>query len=234
MKRRVKLIAAASAAAVVISVNCRPLRTSAATVADVIAHAYEVGMPEEMIQGYIAMGSGRQWTSEQCDQAIGALDAWADERDYSISAGTQTQQTAPAPIEPEEFGQLSIEEKREYLTALPAEQKQEYLDVMTGEEKNQLLKQLDTSQQVEVISSMLGFGEPFGYNFSIEDIDDGTVIISARDDDNRLVGVTVLGDSVEKTGKAYTYPVLGACGAVLLSAAGIVILLRKAGAEDGE
>ncbi len=228
-----KLLAFAAAAAIAVFSGI-PMTASATSVGDVIAYAYQVGMPEDMIQQYIAMGSGREWTSEQCDQAIAALSAWAAERDTAISGGGQQSVPAekvPDPIEPEEFEEMSIEEKQEYITSIPSEQKQEYLDVMTNDEKNQLLKKLDTSEQVEVIAGMLGFGDPFGYNFSIEDVSNGSVMISARDENNKLVGVTVLGDSVEKTGITYPVPILAATGAILLSAVGIVMIVRKGGCE---
>ena len=127
-----KLLAFAAAAAIAVFSGI-PMTASATSVGDVIAYAYQVGMPEDMIQQYIAMGNGREWTSEQCDQAIAALSAWAAERDTAISGGGQ--QSAPAekvpdPIEPEEFEEMSIEEKQEYITSIPSEQKQEYLDVI--------------------------------------------------------------------------------------------------------
>ncbi len=228
-----KLLAFAAAAAIAV-LSGIPMTASATSVGDVIAYAYQVGMPEDMIQQYIAMGSGREWTSEQCDQAIAALSAWAAERDTAISGVGQQSVPAekvPDPIEPEEFEEMSIEEKQEYITSIPSEQKQEYLDVMTNDEKNQLLKKLDTSEQVEVIAGMLGFGDPFGYNFSIEDVSNGSVMISARDENNKLVGVTVLGDSVEKTGVTYPVPIIAAAGAILLSAVGIVMIVRKGGCE---
>jgi hypothetical protein len=228
-----KLLAFAAAATIAVFSGI-PMTASATSVGDVIAYAYQVGMPEDMIQQYIAMGSGREWTSEQCDQAIAALSAWAAERDTAISGGGQQSVPAekvPDPIEPEEFEEMSIEEKQEYITSIPSEQKQEYLDVMTNDEKNQLLKKLDTSEQVEVIAGMLGFGDPFGYNFSIEDVSNGSVMISARDENNKLVGVTVLGDSVEKTGITYPVPILAATGAILISAVGIVMIVRKGGCE---
>ena len=234
MNKKIKKIIASAAISALAAFSAVPMASSAASVGDVISYAYQVGMPEEMIQQYIAMGSGREWTSEQCDQAIAALSAWAAERDSAISGGDGGQQQAanvPEPVAPEEFEEMTIEEKQEYINTVPSEQKQEYLDVMTNDEKNQLLKKLDTSDQVEIIAGMLGFGDPFGYNFSIEDISDGSVMISARDENNKLVGVTILGDSIEKTGITYTVPILAAGGTILLSAAGIVIIVKKGRCE---
>lgn len=206
-----------------------PLTASATTVADVIAHAYAIGMPEDMIQEYIAMGSGREWSSAQCDKAIGILNSWAAQRDQAISGNGDSSEIIEEPMAPEEFEELPVEEKKDYITKIPTEEKQEYIDAMTNEEKNAMLKELDTEQQVEVIAGMLGFGDAFGYSFSIEDISDGSVMISARDENDKLVGLTVLGDSVEKTGIPYTVPVLTALGLMLLSGAGIAYSLKKAG-----
>ncbi|WP_303837431.1 magnesium transporter MgtE N-terminal domain-containing protein [Ruminococcus flavefaciens] len=228
---KIKSMIVSAIVAFIAAASCSPIVSSAATVGDVIAYAYQVGMPDDMIQQYIAMGSGREWSSEQCDQAIAALSAWAAERDGAISGGGQPQQSVPDPVEPETFEEMSIEEKQEYITAIPSDQKQEYLNVMTNDEKNQLLKQLDSSEQVEIMAGMLGFGDPFGINFSIEDVSDGSVMISARDEDNKLVGVTVLGDSVEKTGKTYPVPILAALGTILLSVCGIAVMIKKGRCE---
>ncbi|WP_295084206.1 hypothetical protein [Ruminococcus sp.] len=231
MKFKFKYILAAAITSLTVALSCSSIVASATTVSDVIAYAYQVGMPEDMIQQYIAMGSGREWSSEQCDKAIGMLSAWAAERDSAISGGEQDQQSVPDPVEPEVFEEMPLEEKQEYITAIPSEQKQEYLDVMTNEEKNQLLKQLDTSEQVEVIAGMLGFGDPFGINFSIEDVSDGSVMISARDEENNLIGVTVLGDSVEKTGVIYPIPILTALGIIVLSVCGMAVIIKKGRCE---
>ena len=225
-----KLISAITAVGLVLM--CSPLTACAATVDDVIAKAYAVGRPEEMIQQYIAMGSGQQWTSEQCDQAIAALDNWASQRDDAISGGDEQDNSQESggqqeTISPEEFEELDTDEKSEYIVNADDEEKEQYLALMSNDEKNQLLKKLDTSDQMKVIAGMLGFGDAFGYSFSIEDISEGSVMISARDENGKLVGVTVLGDSVEKTGKPYTLPILGSCGLILASGAGLAFVLKK-------
>ena len=66
---------------------------------DVIAHAYAVGLPESDIQACIAQYSGREYTSEQCDQAIAALDNWAKERDDKINEEINKGTTTAAPEE---------------------------------------------------------------------------------------------------------------------------------------
>lgn len=204
-------------------------KASATTVDDVIAYARSVGMPEEQVQYYINMGAGGTYTSEQCDQAIGMLASYYADRDNAIGGGDSSSSDAPAveQIEPEEFENMEVHEKKDYITQLPTEQKQEYLDLMTTEEKNQLVKEMDPTEQVGIISGMLGVGDAFGYQFAVENVSDGAIMLSARDENGTLVGVTVLGDSVEKTGYSYLVPIAACSGVILLSAAGMYLLVRK-------
>lgn len=237
-------------------------RVSATTVDDVIAYAYEVGLPEAQIQECINRYSGGTYTSEQCDKAIGMLAQWKADRDAAIGggdtpsepeteSGSSSSETEPGsntesvpdsdkntnadngtsePIPEdakEEFVNMDVHDKQEFINSLPSEEKKDYLDLMTNGEKNQLLKELEPSQQVEIISGMLGFGEAFGYQLSVENVSDGAVMLSARDEDGKLVNVSVIGDSVEKTGKSYLVPVSACAGLMLLSVAGMFMLVRK-------
>lgn len=199
---------------------------SATSVGDVIAYARSVGMPEEQVQYYINMGSGREYTSEQCDAAIAYLASYYASRDEAIGGGEQTSETVEH-IEPEEFEAMDVHDKKDYVNSLPSDDKKEYLDLMTSDEKNQLVKEMDPSEQVNIISSMLGVGDAFGYQFTVEDVSDGAIMLSARDDDGKLVGVTVLGDSVEKTGKPYTVPLAVCGGLIFFSAAGMAVMIGK-------
>lgn len=237
-------------------------RVSATTVDDVIAYAYEVGLPEAQIQECINRYSCGTYTSEQCDKAIGMLAQWKADRDAAIGggdtpsepeteSGSSSSETEPGSntesvpdsdkntnadngtAEPipedakEEFVNMDVHDKQEFINSLPSEEKKDYLDLMTNGEKNQLLKELEPSQQVEIISGMLGFGEAFGYQLSVENVSDGAVMLSARDEDGKLVNVSVIGDSVEKTGKSYLVPVSACAGLMLLSVAGMFMLVRK-------
>lgn len=60
MKLIFKPLIFSTIATLTVGFNCISMSSSAATVGDAIAYAYQVGMPEDMIQQYIAMGSGRE------------------------------------------------------------------------------------------------------------------------------------------------------------------------------
>ncbi len=226
-KLNIKSVTAAFAAALCVA-SVPYAAVSATTVDDVIAYARAVGMPEEQVQYYINMGAGGTYTSEQCDKAIGMLASYYADRDSAIGGeGGESGDAAPEPVTPEEFTDMDAHEKKDYITQLPSEDKKEYLDLMTNEEKNQLVKEMDPSEQVGIISGMLGVGDAFGYKFSVENISDGAIMLSARDDSGRLVGMTVLGDSIEKTGKSHLLATAVGAGLMLVSAAGMLLMVKK-------
>ena len=189
-----KLAGLACGLALVLGCGAGTLTASATSVGDVIAHAYAVGLPESDIQACIAQYSGREYTSEQCDQAIAALDNWAKERDDKINeeinkgtttaapeenrttettaataaaaAGKTAQTTAPAK---KDFLNMTLNEKVEYINSLPADQRNDFVQNMSNEERNSFLKQMKTSDQLDVISAMTDVGKAFGVNFSVED-----------------------------------------------------------------
>ncbi len=230
------------------------ISASATSVGDVIAHARAVGMPEDQVQMYINMYSGGDYTSEQCDQAIAALDSmagqWQSAVDEAINAGTTTasensssQTTTTAKGETTasttgetltdaEIVQLPLQDKIDYINSLPEKERTEFMENMSTEVRNSFLKQMDSSQQLEIVSSMLDVGDAFGLNFSVDSISDGSLAISARDAEGNLVGVTTVGNSVESTGIPYTVPVLVGSGAILLALGGLAVTLIRSGKKE--
>ena len=204
MKHMTKKIAGLSLGlALVLGCGVGTLSAAATSVGDVIAHAYAVGLPEAQIQQCIAQYSGGNYTSEQCDRAIAALDNWASQRDQKI------------------------EDELNKGTTAPADNRDSFVQNMSNDERNSFLKQLDTSDQLDIIASMADVGEAFGVNFSVDEISDGAISISAHDADGNLVGVSTFGNTVEATGIPYTVPVLIGGGAVVVAAAGLGIVLCR-------
>lgn len=217
------------------------ISASATSVGDVIAHARAVGMPESMIQSYTNQGlsMGREFTSEECDQAIAALDQWAAERNSAIedtlnestasaeeSSSAQTTTTAVTEkVTQQQFIDMTIDEKVSYVNSLPDKERTDFINNMSNEERNSFLKQMDTSKQADVIASLLDVGDAFGLTFSVDELSGGSAAISARDASGNLVGVTTFGDTVEQTGTSYTVPIAVGGGAILLAAAGMGAVL---------
>ena len=254
-----KLAGLACGLALVLGCGAGTLTASATSVGDVIAHAYAVGLPESDIQACIAQYSGREYTSEQCDQAIAALDNWAKERDDKINeeinkgtttaapeenrttettaataaaaAGKTAQTTVPAK---KDFLNMTLNEKVEYINSLPADQRNDFVQNMSNEERNSFLKQMKTSDQLDVISAMTDVGKAFGVNFSVDSVSDDAISVSIHDENGNLVGVSTYGNTVEATGIPYTVPVLIGGGAILLASAGLGALLLRSRRTAGQ
>ncbi len=122
---------------------------------------------------------------------------------------------------------MTLDEKVSYINSLPADKRDSFVQNMSNDERNSFLKQLDTSDQLDIIASMADVGEAFGVNFSVDEISDGAISISAHDADGNLVGVSTFGNTVEATGIPYTVPVLIGGGAVVVAAAGLGIVLCR-------
>jgi hypothetical protein len=207
---------------------------SATTVDDVIAHAYEVGLPEEKIQECINIYGSGQYSSEQCQKAIDILDSFAEQRDNAILKGNESESSVSETedyISEDAFNQLDVDEKREYMNQIPEEKKQEYLEFMSNDEKNQILKELDISSQVDVISKVAEMGTAFDYNFSIEKISEGEIVISTKDMSGNIVSVSTLGNTIEDTGVSYLIPVTIGLFFIAVSLSGMILLIKSAGVK---
>lgn len=242
----------AACAGMLLTVSCiGGLSASATTVDDVIAHAYAVGLPDETIQQCINQYSSGQYTSEQCDAAIAELDAWAADRNAAVSSaiadggktttpannngnnnnGNAGAETA-APNTPSSsttttiaFANMTPEQKQDYVSGMTQQEQKEFLENMSNEDRNSYLKDLGLSDKADMLQGFLNIGESLGMNFSIDTIDDDTIIVSARDADGNLKDVMTFGNEVEATGKPYTVPVLLASGMIVLAVGGLGALL---------
>lgn len=68
---------------------------------------------------------------------------------------------------------------------------------MSNEERNSFLKQMKTSDQLDVISAMTDVGKAFGVNFSVDSVSDDAISVSIHDENGNLVGVSTYGNTVE-------------------------------------
>lgn len=249
-KHTSKILGTICGLVLVASTGLGMLSASATTVSDVIAHAYAVGLPESTIQQCINAYGGGTYTSDQCDMAIAALDAWAAECNSAIedaveegsddssdtetssssSTESETEETeettsASTEVTDEEIIEMTLEEKVAYVNSLSEEEQEDFMENMSTEVRNSFLKQLDTDAQLEVVASLIDVGDALDVSFSVDSIDDDTLVIAARDADGNLIDLTTFGDTVEETGYAYTVPILIGVGAIVLAVTGFVIIL---------
>ena len=239
---------------------------SAATVDDVIAAAYAVGIPSQYIQEGIAMYGGGNYTSEQCDQAVASIYSYQGRVDdllydyfgvekpssgggnsATTPSGSNNGQPAVTTKAPQNAGDqtitttknfvdMTLDEKIGYVNQLPAEERSEYLSNLTTEERNSFIKQLPLDDKANVLNEFLGVGDSLGLHFTVDEMTNDTVVVSARDKNGKLIDVSAMGITVEETGKSYTLPIaiaalLAGCG-VSGMAALIFFAGRKKRNED--
>ncbi|MCM1314019.1 MAG: hypothetical protein NC244_01455 [Alistipes senegalensis] len=124
-------------------------------------------------------------------------------------------------ITPEEFINMSYDDKMNYVRNFTPEQQQVILNNLTIEERKSLLKQLPVDQKAEVVNSMANFGETLDINISVEEISEDNISLSMRNDDGELVGMVNAGVIVEDTG--YDRRGLLALSAGLIAFAGMLV-----------
>ena len=124
-------------------------------------------------------------------------------------------------ITPEEFINMSYDDKMNYIRNFTPEQQQVILDNLTTEERKSLMKQLPIEQKAEVVDSMANFGETLDINISVEEISEDNISLSMRNDEGEIVGMVNAGVLVEDTG--YDRRGLFALSAGLIAVAGVLV-----------
>lgn len=105
------------------------------------------------------------------------------------------------------FADMTLDEKIDYVNQLPAEERSNYISNLTTEERNSFIKQLPVSDKAAVLNEFLGVGDSLGLHFTVDEMTNDSVVVSARDKDGKLIDVSAMGVTVEETGKSYTTPI---------------------------
>lgn len=136
-------------------------------------------------------------------------------------------------IEPQEFIDMSYDDKMNYIRNFTPEQQQVILDNLTIAERKSLMKQLPVEQKAEVVNSMVNFGETFDINISVDEISQDNISLSMRNGEGELVGTINAGELVEDTGYDRKGILLLSAGLITFAGvlAGIVSKLFRTGDE---
>ncbi len=250
--RKITKIMAALAASAVMVIPCSTI-ASATTVSDVIAAAYAAGWPDWMVQEAVNMYSGGNYTSEQCDKAISMIYQYDESAGQQIAdqfgvtppassittappeadkSQTTTTTTTTARPSDKTFIDASLDDKKNYLNSMTDKEKQDFINTMTDAERNSVLKQLSASDKASLISNFMQVGEEFGISFSIDEISEDNFIISASDENGKLLNVSSMSVTVDSTGKSYTAPVLIGSGMIFFALTGTVFTLKRKTKKD--
>lgn len=87
------------------------------------------------------------------------------------------------------FTDMTLDEKIDYVNQLPAEERSNYISNLTTEERNSFIKQLPVSDKAAVLNEFLGVGDSLGLHFTVDEMTNDSVVVSARDKDGKLIDV---------------------------------------------
>lgn len=130
-----------------------------------------------------------------------------------------------------------MQEKIDYVNQMPAEERSNYLSNLTPEERNSFIKQLPLNDKADVLNEFLGVGDSLGLHFTVDEMTNDTVVVSARDKNGKLIDVSAMGVTVAETGILYTADYIAALlagGGVSGVAALVFFAGRKKQNEDVE
>lgn len=250
MKNTRKLKKAAAAFAVVIAAAfplCGNMTASATSVGDVIGAAYAAGWPDWMVQQAINTYSGGNYTSEQCDKAISMIYQYDEEvakqieEQYGIkppvastttaapdSGKTQTTTTVTTKRPNDDtFIKGSLDEKKEYLNSMTEKERLEFINSMTPSERNSVLKLLSAEDKAKLLSNFMDVGKEFGISFNIDELSGDNLVVSAVDENGKLINVTSMSMTVDPTGYSYTVPIIVSGAMLILSVGGIALITKS-------
>ncbi|MBQ8515865.1 MAG: hypothetical protein IJ496_10760 [Ruminococcus sp.] len=142
----------------------------------------------------------------------------------SGAAGSTSSQSRPSD---KDFIHMTLEEKKAWLGSLSEEERQAFASTMTDAERNSILKQLSASDKAALLSSFMDVGAELGITFNIDELTSENVSISAYDEEGRLVNMSSMSMTIDPTGHSYTVPIAAGTGLLLVSAGGMLFLLRR-------
>lgn len=246
--RKLKKTAAAFAAVIAAAFPlCGNMTASATSVSDVIGAAYAAGWPDWMIQQAINTYSGGNYTSEQCDKAISMIYQYDEEaakkieEQYGIKSPVASTTTAVPDSgktsatttvttkrkNDDKFINASLEEKKEYLNSMTEKERQEFINSMTASERNSVLKLLSAEDKAKLLANFMDVGKEFGISFNIDELSGDNLVVSAVDENGKLVNVTSMSMTVDPTGYSYTVPIVVSGAMLILSVGGIVFITKS-------
>lgn len=235
------------------------LSASAATKEDVIAAARAAGFPEVYVQAGINKLNQGDYTSEDYDSFIAAMHTYEEEiwakinKEFGVTGTTApgkepgtTTVTTTAPVQTAEPGStvttakkkafinMTLEEKVAYVQSLPEDERAKFLASLSAAEKNSIIKQLDLDDKTEIIDKLVETGKTMGFYFTVDDLEDDKLTISARDEQGNLINVSSMGVVVDDTGISHTGLISGLLAGVAAAGAGLFLIGRRLGKEQHE
>lgn len=112
--------------------------------------------------------------------------------------GSTTTTTTVKP--PKSFELMTMDEKIAYLAALPDAERKEFMANLSIDEKQSILAQMSTDNQAAVLDQMTQILKELGFHMSVDNMQQGQIDVSVRDENGNLIDSSPMGVIVEDTG----------------------------------
>ncbi len=156
------------------------------------------------------------------------------------TSAVQTEPAAPAETQPAsttvnsyDFIMMTLDEKIAYVNSMSPEDKENFLNNLTAAERNSIIKQMNVNDQAELLQGYIDAAKGMNMNIAVDSISAEGIAITVRDDAGTIVDKTATGITIDETGISYDGLLAASAAAVLLAAAGFVLIYRHLCRADG-
>lgn len=178
--------------------------------------ANELGVPYSEVQEYVR--SNNVLTTTAPPAQTGADQPGGE-------TVTTTTVTVVTNAEGKTLAEMTIEEIRAMLQGMTQEQRAAFFGGLTTADRNAIIKKMTTSGQAGIMQQFTELAEQYGMHVSVDNIGDGSVEYSIRDEEGNLIDSASVGAAViDDTGWNLKVPIFGSAGAILLAGTGLVSL----------
>jgi len=127
----------------------------------------------------------------------------------------------------DEFTNMTLDEKRDYIASLTPQQQQQFFNSLSADALKSIVKQLPTDDKAGVANSFVKAGEAMGIKVTVDKISDDGISMSMRNNNGELIDVASVGVIVENTGYDYR-GIFALSASLILAAAGALwMVIRK-------
>ena len=127
----------------------------------------------------------------------------------------------------DEFTNMTLDEKRDYIASLTPQQQQQFFNSLSADALKSIVKQLPTDDKAGVANSFVKAGEAMGIKVTGDKISDDGISMSMRNNNGELIDVASVGVIVENTGYDYR-GIFALSASLILAAAGALwMVIRK-------
>ena len=135
---------------------------------------------------------------------------------------------------PDEFINMTLDEKRDYVSTLTPEQQQQFFNGLSADELKSIVKQLPSDDKVDVMDTFIQAGEAMGIKVTVDEINNDGISMSMRNNKGELIDVAAVGVVIEDTGYDYR-GIFALSGALILAAcAGLWFVIKKCFGREAE